>query len=104
MRPRISVREPVCPSIRPFVCNALFLNARNCVFSTSVGEGMRGEEAVGEVAGRTWRGRRGVGKGVTRGPDASDVWPDQTCFLPYDMILMRFFLWNTIFMQHGQKP
>ena len=35
---------------------------------------------MGEVGrGGGQRGMQGWGKGVTRGPDASDIWRDQTC-------------------------
>ena len=85
MRPRISIRgsirPSVClsvgPSVRQFVGNAFFSNGRKRVFSTSVGKG--------RVKGVVWgvEGAKGGGEGeegVTRGADASDVWRDQTCY------------------------
>ena len=38
-------------------------------------------EGAGVGRGGAGEGSEGPGKGVTRGPDASDVWRDQTCCL-----------------------
>ena len=68
---------PVRPLVRPSVRNASFSNSRG------EGEGrgkwvMWGVEGAGGGRGGAGKGSEGPGKGVTRGPDASDVWRDQT--------------------------
>ena len=80
MRPRISIRGSVRPSVRPFVCssdrpsvfpsvrrfprNAFFFEIAKMHVLTSVGERKRGEGGVGRGGGV--EGGRGVWKGVTR--------------------------------------
>ena len=73
MRPSISIRGSVRPSVR----NAFFFKCAKRVFSTSVEGKAIGGGWVGAGRGGGRRRRRGEGKGVMERVDASD----QTCSL-----------------------
>ena len=111
MRPRISTRGSVRPSIGPSVRNAFVSNTRKHVISASEVEGMtRGERrreegwggGEGVMRGRG-RGDEGAGKGVTRRKGRmSRIWRLATKLVFWQLVLysfasFRFFFFFSVF-------